>query len=198
MLQTEAQFTIIKLFQCKPQACNCLSCHPVKYHSKQGFQQRAIKIRLYVYNMGDCRTQETDQQAGSVARGLRQEGEREREEGDRFQERISPVLSPGGAVIKPLFLRQQLPDIFSCRINKNFFQIYYQSTFAVCATTSPLSVCPWQPILMEQTSHFKKCNNCLNTNIYSILEIFGGQSYNMYLHVVHFVNNSVNQTSVAA
>ncbi len=67
--------------------------------------------------MGDCRTQETDQQAGSVARGLRQEGEGEREEGGRFQERISPVLSPGGAVIKPLFLRQQLPDIFSCRIN---------------------------------------------------------------------------------
>jgi hypothetical protein len=29
-------------------------------------------------------------------------------------------------------------------------------------------------------------NNCLNTNIYSYLETSGGQSSNLYLHVVHF------------
>jgi len=35
-------------------------------------------------------------------------------------------------------------------------------------------------------------NNCLNTNIYSYLETSGGQSFNLYLNVVHFYNTSVN------
>ncbi len=43
--------------------------------------------------------------------------------------------------------------------------------------------------LMEQHI-FKNVNNCLNTNIYSYLETSGGQSYNPYLNVVHFFNNS--------
>jgi hypothetical protein len=38
----------------------------------------------------------------------------------------------------------------------------------------------------------KNVNNCLNTNIYSYLETFGGQSSNLYLNVVHFFNASVN------
>jgi hypothetical protein len=39
------------------------------------------------------------------------------------------------------------------------------------------------------TAHFKKC---LNTNIYSYLETFGGQSSNLYLDVVYFFHTSVN------
>jgi hypothetical protein len=45
---------------------------------------------------------------------------------------------------------------------------------------------------------FKKCKQFLNTNIYSYLETSGGQSYNLYLNIVHFFNTSVNLTSVAA
>ncbi len=40
---------------------------------------------------------------------------------------------------------------------------------------------------MEQHA-FKNVNNCLNTNIYSYLETSGGQSSNLYLNVVHFLN----------
>ncbi len=38
----------------------------------------------------------------------------------------------------------------------------------------------------------KIVNNNLNTNIYSYLETSGGQSYNIYLNLVHSVNTSVN------
>ncbi len=38
---------------------------------------------------------------------------------------------------------------------------------------------------MEQRT-LKNVNNYLNTNIYTYLETFGGQSYNLYLNVVHF------------
>jgi hypothetical protein len=38
---------------------------------------------------------------------------------------------------------------------------------------------------MEQRT-FKNVTNCLNTNIYSYLETYGGQSSNIYLNVVHF------------
>jgi hypothetical protein len=48
------------------------------------------------------------------------------------------------------------------------------------------------------TAHFKNANNCLNTDIYSYLEASGGQSYNLYLNVVHFFNSSLNYTSAAA
>jgi hypothetical protein len=50
---------------------------------------------------------------------------------------------------------------------------------------------------MEQRT-LKIVNSCLNTNIHSYLEISGGQSYVLYLNVVHFFNTSVNKTSVAA
>jgi len=40
--------------------------------------------------------------------------------------------------------------------------------------------------IMEQRA-LKIVNNCLNTNIYSYLETSGGQSYNLYLNVVHFL-----------
>ncbi len=40
--------------------------------------------------------------------------------------------------------------------------------------------------LMEQHA-FKNVNNILNTNIYSYLETTGGQSYFLYLNVVHFL-----------
>jgi hypothetical protein len=38
----------------------------------------------------------------------------------------------------------------------------------------------------------KNVNDCLNTNIYSCLWTSGGQSYSLYLNVVHFFNASVN------
>ncbi len=44
---------------------------------------------------------------------------------------------------------------------------------------------------MEQRA-LKFFNIYLNTNIYSYLETSGGQSYNIYLNVVHFFNTSVN------
>jgi hypothetical protein len=44
---------------------------------------------------------------------------------------------------------------------------------------------------MEQRT-LKILNNSLNTNIYSYLETSGGQSYNLYLNVVHFFNTSLN------
>jgi hypothetical protein len=42
---------------------------------------------------------------------------------------------------------------------------------------------------MEQRA-FKNVNDCLNTNIYSNLETPGGQSSNLYLNIVHFLNTS--------
>ncbi len=37
----------------------------------------------------------------------------------------------------------------------------------------------------------KYVSNGLNTNIYSYLETYGGQSYNLYINVIHFFNASV-------
>ncbi len=45
---------------------------------------------------------------------------------------------------------------------------------------------------------FKNVINYLITNIYSFLETSGGQSSNLYLNVVHFLNTKVDLTSVAA
>jgi hypothetical protein len=44
---------------------------------------------------------------------------------------------------------------------------------------------------------FKNANYYLNTNNYSFSETSGGQSSNLYLNEVHFLNTSVNKTSVA-
>ncbi len=45
--------------------------------------------------------------------------------------------------------------------------------------------------LTEQRAS-KNVNNCFDTNISSYLETSGGQSYNLYLKVVHFFNTGVN------
>ncbi len=45
--------------------------------------------------------------------------------------------------------------------------------------------------LLEQDA-LKHVNNCLNTNIYSYLETYGGQNSNLYFNVDHFFNTSVN------
>jgi hypothetical protein len=37
----------------------------------------------------------------------------------------------------------------------------------------------------------KNLNSYLNANIYSYLETSGGQSFNLYLNVVHFFNTDV-------
>jgi hypothetical protein len=42
-------------------------------------------------------------------------------------------------------------------------------------------------LLMEQHA-LNNMNNCINTNIYSYLDTPGGQSFNPYLNVVHFLN----------
>jgi len=39
---------------------------------------------------------------------------------------------------------------------------------------------------------FKTVNNCLIINVYSYLETSSGKSYNLYLNVAHYFNNSVN------
>ncbi len=44
---------------------------------------------------------------------------------------------------------------------------------------------------MEQHA-FKNVNSYLNTNIYSYLVTSGGQGYNTYLNVVHFLNTRVD------
>ncbi len=45
---------------------------------------------------------------------------------------------------------------------------------------------------LNGTAHFKNVNIYLNTNIYSCWEISGGQSFDLYLNVVHFFNTGVN------
>jgi hypothetical protein len=40
--------------------------------------------------------------------------------------------------------------------------------------------------------HFENVNNFLNANIHSYLETSGGQSFNLYLYILHFFNASVN------
>jgi hypothetical protein len=44
----------------------------------------------------------------------------------------------------------------------------------------------------EQLIEADNQNNGTNTNIYSYLETSGGQSSDLYLNVVHFLNDSVN------
>jgi hypothetical protein len=44
---------------------------------------------------------------------------------------------------------------------------------------------------MEQHA-LKNENNCLNSKIYSYLETSGGQSSNLNLKIVHYLNASVN------
>ncbi len=50
---------------------------------------------------------------------------------------------------------------------------------------------------MEEQA-LKNVNNYLNAIIYSYLETFGGQNYDLDLNVVHFFSTIVNKTSVAA
>jgi hypothetical protein len=49
-----------------------------------------------------------------------------------------------------------------------------------------------QVTVSNGTTCFKNVNSCLNTNIYSHVETSGGQSYNLYLNVLHFFNTRVN------
>jgi hypothetical protein len=44
---------------------------------------------------------------------------------------------------------------------------------------------------MEQATS-KNLNNCWNTNISFYIKTSGGQSYNLYLNVVHFFHTCVN------
>jgi hypothetical protein len=47
-------------------------------------------------------------------------------------------------------------------------------------------------IIWTEQHALKNVNNCLNTDIYSYLETSGGQSFILYLNVVHFFNASLN------
>jgi hypothetical protein len=49
-----------------------------------------------------------------------------------------------------------------------------------------------KPILLMELRTFKNVNNCLNNNIYSNLETSVGQSSNLDLNIVHFINTSLN------
>jgi hypothetical protein len=68
----------------------------------------------------------------------------------------------------------------------------FAECFANVKTAMSSMFCP-----MEQHS-LKNINNCLNTNIYSDLETFGGQISNPYLNVVIFFNTRFDYKSVAA
>jgi hypothetical protein len=48
------------------------------------------------------------------------------------------------------------------------------------------------------TTHFKKRKQLFEYQHLLLLEIYGGQSSNLYLNVVHSFNTSVYQTSVVA
>jgi hypothetical protein len=58
--------------------------------------------------------------------------------------------------------------------------------------------CDWYKMQQLEQHTFKNVINYLITNIYSFLETSGGQSSNLYLNVVHFLNTKVDLTSVAA
>jgi len=60
--------------------------------------------------------------------------------------------------------------------------LYHPGAFYVYAMTSMTYLL----VSMEQHT-LKIVNNCLNTNIYSYIETSGGQNYNLYLNVVHFL-----------
>jgi hypothetical protein len=62
------------------------------------------------------------------------------------------------------------------------FALFILKIFNTCA-----AIFYRQNFLYNATAHFKNVNNCLNTNIYSYLETCGGQSFNLYLNVVHFL-----------
>jgi hypothetical protein len=47
-------------------------------------------------------------------------------------------------------------------------------------------------LTVNGTARFKNVNNCMNTNISFFFETSGGQSYKLYLNVVHFFNTSIN------
>ncbi len=74
---------------------------------------------------------------------------------------------------------------------KKTIKRYYKQERIICTFKMPSTSVAWITGLMEQCT-FKNVNNCLNTNIYSYLETSGGQSYNLYLNVVHFFNTSLN------
>ncbi len=56
-----------------------------------------------------------------------------------------------------------------------------------------LSLKTSKPNLSKRTTaHLENVYNCLNMDINSYLETFGGQSSNLQINVVHFFNTSVN------
>ncbi len=55
-----------------------------------------------------------------------------------------------------------------------------------------LAFAPWAGHHLMEECPFKNVNNYLNINTYSYLETSGGQSSNLYLNLVHFLNTSVN------
>ncbi len=87
---------------------------------------------------------------------------------------------------------ENLLSHLSCLTTKTFVLLSKIVFFESCRKVRAINV------LYNRTTRFKNVNNCLNANIYSYLETYGGQSSNQYLNAVHFFNNSVNQTSVAA
>jgi hypothetical protein len=80
------------------------------------------------------------------------------------------------------FKTHQLSEIFAIRKLANEPRFEF-----VCKQLNHSWMC-----LLNGTAHFKNVDNHLNTNIFSFLETFGGQSANLFLNVVPFFNTRVN------
>jgi hypothetical protein len=63
--------------------------------------------------------------------------------------------------------------------------------FDIYLTSLMLGIWADHQLAMERCA-LKNVNSCLNTNIDSYLETSSGQSFNLYLNVVHIFNTSVN------
>ncbi len=105
---------------------------------------------------------------------------------------VSPSLAKGCNVISEL----------SWSIIRIHIYIYISLSYflpvaeAEAAGFKPLSLGSWVNRSTNETARFKNVNNHWNANISSFLEISGRQSSNLYLNVIHFINASVNETSV--
>ncbi len=76
------------------------------------------------------------------------------------------------------------------------FEKFYEQFLPVLERTSLLKVgnshCSTNNSNVMEQRVKKFVNNCLNINIYSYLETCGGQTYDLYLNVVHFLKTSLN------
>ncbi len=104
---------------------------------------------------------------------------------------LTPCLCPQwGSVTHQMAV--PVPSISSCVLNHHNLFYPIQNTLPFNRDTCcHLALC-LRLLPFHWTTCFKNVSNCLNTNIYTFLEMSGGQSSNLYLVVVPFFNTSVN------